>query len=150
MGLARRVLEKVPQFNVELGPGVLGYYGDSLFALQLLAAGYRILAVRNAEVEHHFDADRLKSASVISAARKMGQSEAYVHHHWRQGTILTYNWWHAIRQTAVYTLYRIFRPARWACEENPPYWALHAIMAYWFTYQYHIEKKKPRAYTRMT
>ena len=45
MGFSREVLEKVPAFDPELGPGALGFMDDSLFALQMKAAGFHLKAL---------------------------------------------------------------------------------------------------------
>ena len=148
MGISRHVLEKVPGFDVELGPGALGFGEETLFSLQLLDAGYRILAVRDAEVEHHFEPIRLQAASAVETAKKMGRSEAYTHYHWHQGNLFNWRWWHETRASTIYALNRLIRPSRWACKENVPYWRLRPIIAYWFVKQYFIERKKPRAYSR--
>ena len=42
MAFARRVLDKVPGFDRELGPGGLGFCDDTLFSLQLRTAGFRL------------------------------------------------------------------------------------------------------------
>ena len=44
MAISKRVLERVPEFDPELGPGTLGFGGETLFYLQLKEAGYRRLA----------------------------------------------------------------------------------------------------------
>lgn len=83
MAFSRGVLERVPRFDTALGPGQLGFGDDILFVEQLRAAGYRIAAAPAAVVEHHFDPDRLTRASFISAARKHGQTMAYLDCRWR-------------------------------------------------------------------
>src|SRR5688572_15573077 len=44
MAFSRKVLERVPAFDPELGPGALGFDDEAMFAWQLLEAGYRLLA----------------------------------------------------------------------------------------------------------
>lgn len=83
MAIGRHVLGKVPGFDEKLGPGALGFADESLFSFQLTAAGYRLLGVPEAMVEHHFDPARLTRRAMLDAARKMGASEAYVAYHWR-------------------------------------------------------------------
>jgi len=84
MAFSRRVLEKVPAFDTELGPGRLGFGDDVVFGEQLAAAGYRIVAAPDAVVEHHFDPSRLTRASFLDAARKHGRTMGYVDFHWRR------------------------------------------------------------------
>ncbi|MEO7099854.1 MAG: glycosyltransferase family A protein [Luteolibacter sp.] len=82
MAFSREVLNKVPGFDSELGPGASGFCDDHLFAMQLSAAGCRIHDRTAFVIEHHFDPSRLTRASWLSAAEKRGASEAYVGHHW--------------------------------------------------------------------
>jgi glycosyltransferase involved in cell wall biosynthesis len=82
MAFHRRVLDKCPKFDVELGPGALGFGDETLFSFQLLAAGYKLVAVFDASVEHYFDLTRLTRGALMDAARKMGRSRAFIFHHW--------------------------------------------------------------------
>jgi glycosyltransferase involved in cell wall biosynthesis len=83
MAFHRRVLDKVPGFDIELGPGPegLGNAEDIMFSWQLLATGYTLVGALDVAVEHHFDLTRLASENVIDSARKMGRSHAFVFHH---------------------------------------------------------------------
>ena len=95
MACARSVLEKIAGCDVELGPGgPCGFGEDTLFSEQLRRAGFRVVDVLDATVEHHFSPQRLERENWLQAARKMGRTDAYFSHHW----------WHA----------------RW----SHPYWAL--------------------------
>ncbi len=78
------MLEKVPGFDRELGPGGegLGQCEDALFSMQIIAAGYRVIARLGAAVEHHFDPSRLSHDCFLAAAERRARSEAYVRHHW--------------------------------------------------------------------
>jgi hypothetical protein len=82
MAFHRHVLDRVPGFEVELGPGALGFYDETLFSLQLMAAGYNLVGAMETSVEHHFDLSRLTRKGMIDLARKMGRSHAFVFHHW--------------------------------------------------------------------
>lgn len=82
MGIARRVLERVPAFDPALGPGALGFGEDSLFATQLLRAGYTIADGLDICVEHHFEPRRLLRQSWLDAAERRGRVLAYRGHHW--------------------------------------------------------------------
>lgn len=107
MAFSRRVLEKVPTFDTELGPGRLGFGDDVVFAEQLAAAGYRIVAAPDAVVVHHFDPARLTRASFLDAARKHGRTMAYVDLHWRRLTP---------RRLGTRRVYAVARLAAWrAC-----------------------------------
>jgi len=82
MAFRRRVLEKVPGFDIELGPGALGFFDETLFSWQLLATGHKLLGALDVTVEHHFDLSRLTSDGLLDLARKFGRSHAFVFHHW--------------------------------------------------------------------
>lgn len=82
MVFSKRVLEKVPGFDPELGAGALGSGEESLFSAQLIAAGYRIADRMDLCMEHHFQVSRLKRSSWLDAAEKLGISHAYRGHHW--------------------------------------------------------------------
>src|SRR5690606_25585543 len=69
MGFSRDVLEEVPAFDPDLGPGTpQGYLDDTLFSYQLLQAGFRIASVTDAPVEHRPDAHRLTRLGFLEAA----------------------------------------------------------------------------------
>jgi hypothetical protein len=82
MAFHRRVLGPGVAFNVELGPGGLGFHEESLFSLQLVAAGFRLGGALEVAVEHHFDPSRLTRAGLLDIAGKMGRSRAYLEYHW--------------------------------------------------------------------
>ena len=86
MGFRREVLEKVPAFDPELGPGALGFGDDTLFSFQLVEAGYKLLAIPDA-VEHHLQTSRLGRANFLSHAKKLGMSGAYHDYHWEHADI---------------------------------------------------------------
>jgi glycosyltransferase involved in cell wall biosynthesis len=79
---SRKVLDKVPGFDPELGPGALGFGEDVLFSLQLVNAGYRLTAVFDHPVIHHFDPSKLSRRSFVRRAKEEGRSRAYIAHHW--------------------------------------------------------------------
>ena len=82
MAFSRRVLEKVPSFDTELGAGALGFADETLFSWQIVRAGYKLIDNLRAEVEHHFDAARLTREAFLAMAERMGRSNAYVQYHW--------------------------------------------------------------------
>ncbi len=87
MAFHRRVLQRVPGFDEELGPGTLGFGDDSLFSWQLEQAGFRLGRAPLAVVEHHCDASRLLRRHYLDSAKKHGQTRAYLLHHWKHETI---------------------------------------------------------------
>jgi glycosyltransferase involved in cell wall biosynthesis len=82
MAFHRRVLDRIPGFDAELGAGALGFHEETLFSWQLLAAGYNLIGRFDVVVEHHFDTGRLTRKGIIDSAQKMGRSRAFVFHHW--------------------------------------------------------------------
>jgi GT2 family glycosyltransferase len=78
----RAVLEKVPEFDCELGSASLHRGEDALFARQLKRAGYRFVSRTRVIVEHHPLAKRLTYESWIRTAVACGRSRAYILHHW--------------------------------------------------------------------
>ncbi|HUS24860.1 MAG TPA: glycosyltransferase family 2 protein [Candidatus Binatia bacterium] len=87
MAFHRRVLERVPRFDQNLGPGASGFFDDTLFSRQLIAAGYRLKFVETALGVHVFDASRLSRAALKVLARRHAQSQAYVDYHWAHAAI---------------------------------------------------------------
>lgn len=70
----RRVLDKVATFDEELGAGRLGVGEETLFALQLQEAGFRIVGAPAAVVWHHFDASRKSREAFIKVSEAWGKS----------------------------------------------------------------------------
>jgi hypothetical protein len=146
MAFSRRVLAKVPEFDVELGPGALGFADESLFSEQLAAAGYGIVPQPKVAVEHHFDEARLEPKSFRQMARKLGRSHAYVAYHWRHGGL-----WQAIRGLARETACHLFRwlcPMRHSRPDNEPDWRLDLLWRAAFIHQYVRELGGSRKYGR--
>lgn len=82
MAVSRKVFDKVPGFDPELGGGGLGFCEDGLFADQLREAGFRFADRFDVCIEHHCDASRLDRATWLAAAENRGISHAYRGHHW--------------------------------------------------------------------
>ncbi len=148
MSFARCVLEKVPRFDTELGPGALGFGDDSLFSRQLLIAGFRLQAALEVRVEHHFDASRLTRAHLLKAAWQRGQVSAYTKHHWEHLTL----------ERPLYRLARAVLRLRWwrfrkraqlrQLPEGAPAWELAQLWEVSLYRSYLRERKKPRKYRK--
>lgn len=82
MVFARSVLEKVPQFDPELGAGASGFSEETLFSWQLREAGCRLKMVLHPPVIHYPDSTRFNRANFLQTARKLGTSRSYLLHHW--------------------------------------------------------------------
>lgn len=110
MAFARHVLDRVPGFDENLGPGALGFADDSQFSDALRESDYRTVSRFDVFVEHHFDLSRLTRPSFESMARRHGQTMAYLDVKHRSTTRLRYakfllvslparmRHWHAIKQ----------------------------------------------------
>jgi hypothetical protein len=87
MAFSRKVLDRIPSFDPALGPGALGFMDDSLFSMQLIKSGYRIVSSFKNPIEHHFLPARLTRSDLISRASKQGASKAYVDYHWKHRSV---------------------------------------------------------------
>lgn len=120
MAIARHVLEKVPQYDPQLGPGGLGYCDDVLFSSQLLFVGYRIADQIDVCVEHHPDQVRLLRKAWLKAAWSRGLSQAYVGHHWEHWRC-RFGRLKLMRAMMTLKLWRMLNPQRTndeGCDEN--------------------------------
>ena len=147
MAFARRVLEKVECFDVALGPGVLGYEDDALFAHQLLRAGYRLQPRLDVTVEHHFDVSRLDRTSMLLVAQRAGRSLAYVWHHWEH---------RRLRWPLLRWLKALLRLTWWRLTHLRTWWMRREInwtewdQARWVAFypEYRRASRRPRHYER--
>jgi glycosyltransferase involved in cell wall biosynthesis len=140
----RSVLERVPAFDTELGPGALGFGDDSLFSWQLEEAGFRIGEASEALVMHHPDASRLLRSSWLSAAKARGQTEAYLLYHWLHGEIKCprlRRWWLGAKLAARR---RGARPS----EEGAPLWEMSYVLHMEKCRQFEMERKRSRQYAK--
>jgi len=147
MAFSRNVLEKVPAFDPELGPGATGFGDDGLFGLQLQGAGFSVYATPEANVEHHFAEDRLLRRNFLSIAQRMGRTDAYLAHHWQHRPItlphlrLVKHWLHL-------TLLRIIKRKECHSVEGMPAWEMVLLQKVSLYRQYLIERKRLRTYKK--
>ena len=85
MAFHRKVLDQVPGFDPDLGPGAAGLGEDSLFSLQLSRAGYRIGFAEAAKVVHCPGSSRLHRQSWLRMGESHGRKDAFLLHHWSHG-----------------------------------------------------------------
>ncbi len=146
MAFSRAVLEKVPAFDPELGPGALGFGEDSLFSLQLTEAGYRIAGVFDAPVEHHFNEARLERKGWLESARKLGRVDAYLAHHWEHAV------WARPRSHLIRSWLRLaasrFLHLRGSNGSATPEGFANASRGIHACFYYLRERRKPRKYDR--
>jgi GT2 family glycosyltransferase len=146
MAFSRRVLSRVPAFDVELGPGALGLGEDSLFALQLREAGYVIVGAPDTVVEHHCDASRLLRVNWLHRARHSGWSAAYRDYHWHHKDI-QHAW---LKYAAAVATLRAWR-VKWRkeCRREEGCVEREMVLARTVHYfeRFMIERRRPRNYT---
>ena len=147
MAFRRAVLSKVPEFDLALGPGSLGFSDDTLFSRQLWTAGFKIIGLENEAVEHHFQGERLTRVSLRDAARKRGATKAYIAHHWEHRQIImpAARMVHKWLQTA---LWHRRHPQLAAENEGLPTELMYNLEAYYFYRHYLSERRKPRLYEK--
>ena len=148
MAFARHVLNRVPRFDSELGAGTaLGGCDESLFSLQLCAAGYRIVGAFQVSVEHHFDAERLKRKHFLERARVEGRSAAYIAYHWQHETI-AFPQRRFLLPGFKLLIKRWILRSPWDSAEGAPPWELGYLVRLHFIRQYLRERRRPRKYAK--
>ena len=161
MAFHRRVLERVPAFDPELGPGSrCGAIEDVLFTSQLKEAGFRFARVNNAPVAHHADASRLTRRAFLSAARRRGRSMAYLRYHWHHWTAAQFThrkrrwelWRHPyavlVKRWMHLWLWRLRHPGELRRSEGIVPEEFAFVNLWWQMRQYLVERKRPRNYER--
>lgn len=143
----RAVLERVPVFDPELGPGALGLGEDNLFGRQLVAAKFKLEYAEHAVVVHSPDISRLSRAEWLNAARRHGRSRAYLLYHWEHDDIklprLKWLWlWLKLQ------LRRKLQPPPPLESEGCPGWELSYLHRLELFRGFCRERRRPRNYSR--
>ena len=145
--IARRVYDRIPQYDPEVGPGAIGHAEDLFFWLQMRAAGLRLSVRFDIEVEHHPSADRLTREAFLRMAKKNGDWEAYVDYHWahtpRRAPRLA-----VLRSWARLWAARSLHPLEWWTHPAAPAWELPLLAELEFRQRYINVRKAPRNYRR--
>jgi glucosyl-dolichyl phosphate glucuronosyltransferase len=147
MGFRRKVLERVPAFDPEIGAGTPFFGEEALFGKQLVEAGFKIKYAPNAEVVHRPDELRLRRYAWIDAARKKGHEEAYLLYHWKYEEIRAphMGWlWHALKLR----LRRILQRQPPLQSEGIAAWEMSYVHNMETCRQFSIERRRPRNYSR--
>jgi glycosyltransferase involved in cell wall biosynthesis len=145
MAFSRKVLERVGGFDVELGPGALGFADETLFGDQLQRAGFRMAGAWDVCTEHWFDESRLQRENLVKQVRNLGRSFGYVFYHWEHRTI-RFAW---LRQASIWTKLKIremLTPS--AASGPPPEWLLYYIRDIALFGQYRIERRRAHNYEK--
>lgn len=147
MAFHRDVLQKVPEFDTNLGPGKFGFMDDTLFSYHMIEAGYMIAVLPQVSVEHHFDASRLQRRSWLRHGESSGKSLAYVYHHWGHKMIKL-----PLLQLLVWkcalALFRLVRPAQDLNSEGCHRYEIRMVQNISFIKQYLVERKCQQKYRR--
>jgi glycosyltransferase involved in cell wall biosynthesis len=143
---SRAVLDKVPRFDTELGPGAIGFSDDVLFSWQIREAGFKI-ASAPIFVEHHFDASRLARASLMDRAIKEGHCTAYLRYHWLHSPVKNAAFKGLSKRVMLY-MWRRLRASECRGEEGCREWELQLIHDVSFYQHYITESRRPRIYEK--
>ncbi len=146
MAFHRSVLNKVPAFDPELGPGALGLSEESLFAKQMIKAGFRIITAFDVIAEHHFSEKRLHRSYFLKAVEVSARSWAYVSYHWLHENP-GHPRFYLLKLSLRLKISRILRRRELAVQVLP-LWEERALYDYYFITQYRIESARPRNYER--
>ena len=148
MAFARHVLDKVPDFDRELGPGAMGFCDDTLFSLQLRTAGCRIAAASaDSTVEHYCGEHRLTRSALIDVFVRQGRSQAYVDYHWKHRTV----WLPALHGAKSLLGLGGLRTSQQLRGKHNPVIGRHEARWLWrwsYYQQMAIESQQPRHYER--
>ncbi len=148
MAFHRSVLEKVPEFDPELGAGALGFAEETLFSRQLEQAGFHLGFAERAVVVHHFGPSRLRRGAWLDAAHQRGQADGYLSYHWLHdepaGARLRWMWW-----TAKLALRRLVQPPAPPETEGCAWWEISYVRMRAKFRQIRLERTRPRNYARL-
>ena len=147
MAFSRRVLERVPGFDAEVGPGARGHADDSLFSYQLEKAGYRIAMALEVAAEHHLQEERLTRKSYLGQAKKRGEFNAYLARHWTHSDP-RYPVLRLVRSFLALWGLRLWNFPEWATSPTVPVWELSRLeWLYMFRFFLH-SRSEPRKYEK--
>jgi GT2 family glycosyltransferase len=139
MAFSKKVLEKVPGFDTELGPGALGFEDDTLFTRQIVAAGYRLGCALDVCVEHHFDESRLSRDGFFERSRRAAMSWAYVAYHWEHQLIRFPRL--RLAKAMLRLMYKRLRNRRdMRRDEGVPSWEIDVVCGVYF-YKQHLAER---------
>jgi hypothetical protein len=139
--ISRDVLDKVPGFDIELGPGALGFGGESLFFSQVREAGYHVTTALDIAVEHHFDKSRLLRSAFLDRSTKAGQSGAYIAYHWEH-LVIKYPRLRLIKSIFRLAYLRLRKRDETDVTEGMPQWEMSGVYTTNFLKQYLKERRR--------
>lgn len=145
MAFSREVLNKVPKFDVELGPGALGFADETVFCWNLSQAGYKIASALDVCVVHHFDPARLSRESFLNTVAKFGKVDAYLMHHYFYSNV-RFPYLRALKHYLQLALLRVIKRKECCQSEGSPLWELDLVREVNLYKQWSVERKRPRRY----
>ena len=145
-GFLKSILQQVPGYDVELGPGGLGAAEDVLFSWQIQQAGFTIQSV-DSFVEHHFDASRLTRKSLVDRAIREGRCTAYLYYHWLHSRV-RYPLAKYLAKCAMLQFWRVVKRRECLAEEGCPEWELQLLHDASYLKKIMQESKRPRNYLK--
>lgn len=114
MMFRRSVLQSVGPFLPELGPGAMGFCGDTEYFTRVQKCGCRVGYAYDLQVEHRFDLTRLRWSNLKKMAVSRGRSAGYVAWHVLGERVPTPSWWqwliHDLPRRAVLPILHGFWP----------------------------------------
>jgi glucosyl-dolichyl phosphate glucuronosyltransferase len=148
MGFRRSVLERVPAFDTETGPGSPNLTNEeTLFGLQLVEAGFKVCYLDNVTVIHQPEEARLKRGQWLAVVSRCGRTQAYIAYHWKHDDIsnprLKWFWYWAKLQ-----LRRIMQPPPDLDSEGCPAWEMSYVLNMEMNRHFCVERRRPRNYLR--
>jgi len=88
MAAHRCVFDLIGDFDEALGPGASGFGEETLLGMQMQEAGMLISPVVDTFVVHYPDPARLLRSDWLVAARRFGETSAYIMHHWEHALVV--------------------------------------------------------------
>jgi hypothetical protein len=125
--------------------GAIGHAEDTLFWLQVRAAGFRILAAYTVLAEHNPDPSRTGRRAMAQLAEKRGEFDAYLDYHWNH-TERRYFYLAFSRAAAKLWWTRIRRLPQWIFADRLPTWEMEPLEQYHFRRRLLVERKRPSNY----
>jgi len=137
MAFSRKVFESIGGFDVNLGPGALGFHDETLYSYLLCRKGFRLVSRFDVVVEHHFDPSRLTRRGLLDLAMRMGKSDAYLEYHYFGASATKTAWplWFARLRLLKHRLLHPLPAASgphlaWEMERVQQIWMLREIRQY--------------------
>ena len=148
MALSRRVMEKIPFFDPELGAGTAyGVGEETLYHAMAVKAAMRTAFEWQVVAEHHFEANRLTRSSFMGFAGKVGRSLAYRQYHWEHCSTEGLEMSLKIARKHL-MLKRIKYAAQLIAKEGIPLWELALLTEIARLEQLQLESNRPHNYAQ--